>query len=119
MQGLKVKACPKFPLQKNDTPLRRLCMVEVHEIRKSFGDITALEGISFRVREGEIYGFLGPNGAGKTTAISIMSGLMLADSGTVRIAGMDIRRDGRKIRRLPPPHPATHRPTPGPPARSG
>jgi ABC-2 type transport system ATP-binding protein len=75
-------------------------MVEVHEIRKSFGDVTALGGISFEVREGEIYGFLGPNGAGKTTAISIISGLMLADSGMVRIAGMDIRKDGRKIRRL-------------------
>ena len=75
-------------------------MIEVNEIRKSFGDVTALGGISFQVKEGEIYGFLGPNGAGKTTAISIISGLMLPDSGTMHIAGMDIRKQGRKIRGL-------------------
>ncbi len=75
-------------------------MIEVHEIRKSFGVVQAVKGIGFRVEEGEIFGFLGPNGAGKTTTISIISGLMLADSGTVRIGGMDIRKDGSKIRRL-------------------
>ncbi len=75
-------------------------MIEVHEIRKSFGDVQAVKGIGFQVGEGEIFGFLGPNGAGKTTTISIISGLMLADSGTVRIGGMDIRKEGSKIRRL-------------------
>lgn len=75
-------------------------MIEVHEIRKTFGDVEAVGGISFEVKEGEIFGFLGPNGAGKTTTISIMSGLLLADSGAVRIAGMDIRRDGSKIKRI-------------------
>ena len=75
-------------------------MIEVHDIRKSFGDVQALGGLSFTVREGEIYGFLGPNGAGKTTAISIISGLLAADSGTVTISGMDIRRQGRSIRKL-------------------
>jgi ABC-2 type transport system ATP-binding protein len=75
-------------------------MIEVHEIRKLFGDVQAVKGIDFRVEEGEIFGFLGPNGAGKTTTISIISGLILADSGTVRIGGMDIRRDGSKIRRI-------------------
>ncbi|UCF05487.1 MAG: ABC transporter ATP-binding protein [bacterium] len=75
-------------------------MIEVKDIRKSFGDVQALKGIGFTVREGEIYGFLGPNGAGKTTAISIISGLLLPDSGSVTIAGMDIRKEGRKIRNI-------------------
>lgn len=73
-------------------------MIEVEEIRKSFGDVDALNGISFRVREGEIFGLLGPNGAGKTTTISIISGLLLADSGSVKIGDMDIRKNGQRIR---------------------
>jgi ABC-2 type transport system ATP-binding protein len=75
-------------------------MIEVKDIRKSYGDVEALGGISFSVREGEIFGFLGPNGAGKTTSISIISGLLHADSGTVKIADMDIRKDSRKIRKI-------------------
>ncbi|UCF77843.1 MAG: ABC transporter ATP-binding protein [Candidatus Eiseniibacteriota bacterium] len=75
-------------------------MIEVKDVRKSYGDVAALGGISFTVREGEIFGFLGPNGAGKTTAISIISGLLLADSGTVRVADMDIRKDSRRIRKI-------------------
>lgn len=75
-------------------------MIDVHEIRKSFGEIQAVKGISFAVDEGQIFGFLGPNGAGKTTTISIISGLMLADSGSVRIAGLDIRKDGSRVRRI-------------------
>jgi ABC-2 type transport system ATP-binding protein len=75
-------------------------MIEVNEIRKSYGDVLALSGISFQVGEGEIFGLLGPNGAGKTTTISIISGLLFADSGTVRVAGMDILRDSRSIRRI-------------------
>ncbi len=75
-------------------------MIEVHDIRKSFGSVVALSGIAFQVKEGEIFGFLGPNGAGKTTAISIISGLMRADSGTVQVNGMDVHRHGKKIRRI-------------------
>jgi ABC-2 type transport system ATP-binding protein len=80
--------------------MRRKLMIEVNDVRKSYGEVAALGGISFKVREGEIFGFLGPNGAGKTTAISIMSGLLLSDSGTVRVSGLDIRKDSRKIRRI-------------------
>jgi ABC-2 type transport system ATP-binding protein len=73
-------------------------MIEVRELAKSFGDVKALAGVDFTVNEGEIFGFLGPNGAGKTTTISIIAGLLNADSGTVRIAGMDIRKEGRRVR---------------------
>ncbi|MCX5753014.1 MAG: ABC transporter ATP-binding protein [Candidatus Krumholzibacteria bacterium] len=75
-------------------------MIEVRELVKSFGDIRALGGVDFTVREGEIFGLLGPNGAGKTTTISIIAGLLSADSGSVRVSGMDIRRDGRRVRRM-------------------
>jgi len=73
-------------------------MIEVRDLVKSFGELNALGGVSFTVNEGEIFGLLGPNGAGKTTTISIMSGLLAPDSGTVRVAGMDIRKDGRRVR---------------------
>jgi ABC-type branched-subunit amino acid transport system ATPase component len=54
-------------------------------LRKCFGEVTALEGISFRVGRGELFGFLGPNGAGKTTTINILAGLARPDSGTIRV----------------------------------
>lgn len=75
-------------------------MIEVRGLVKSFGDIQALAGVDFTVNEGEIFGLLGPNGAGKTTTISIIAGLLNADSGTVRVSGMDNRRDGRRVREM-------------------
>jgi ABC-2 type transport system ATP-binding protein len=75
-------------------------MIEVRELVKSFGNIRALSGVDFTVEEGEIFGLLGPNGAGKTTTISIIAGLLEADSGSVRVAGMDIRRDGGRVRQM-------------------
>ena len=77
-----------------------MAVISVRDISKSFGDVTALDGLSFDVEEGEIFGFLGPNGAGKTTSISIIAGLLLPDAGSVTIAGHDVRRDGRRARRL-------------------
>src|SRR5262245_44074216 len=61
--------------------------VEVDSISKRFGDIKALDGVSLRVRRGEIYGLLGPNGAGKTTLIRSIVGLIAPDSGTVTVLG--------------------------------
>ncbi len=75
-------------------------MIEVKDIRKSFGDVAAVGGISFGVDKGEIFGLLGPNGAGKTTTISIICGLLKADSGSVKIAGIDIATGGRGVRRM-------------------
>ncbi|UCF30981.1 MAG: ATP-binding cassette domain-containing protein [bacterium] len=64
--------------------------VEVHDLRKSFGTIVAVDGISFTVDSGEILGFLGPNGAGKSTTMRILTGYLPPDSGSVSICGIDI-----------------------------
>jgi ABC-2 type transport system ATP-binding protein len=65
-------------------------ILEVTEIRKRYGELVAVDGISFHVARGEIVGLLGPNGAGKTTTINMILGVLAADSGTIRIAGLDI-----------------------------
>jgi len=63
--------------------------IEVRGLSKRFGEVQAVAGIDFDVREGEIFGFLGPNGAGKTTTINMLTGLARPDTGTMRIAGID------------------------------
>lgn len=65
-------------------------MIEVSRLSKRFGDVQALGGVSFSVAAGEIYGLLGPNGAGKSTAIGILCGLVTPDSGSARLAGVDV-----------------------------
>ena len=65
-------------------------MVEITDVRKSYGNKHAVNGISFEVKEGEILGFLGPNGAGKSTTLNIITGYLSADSGSVKIDGTDI-----------------------------
>jgi ABC-2 type transport system ATP-binding protein len=67
---------------------------------KKYGDQTAVAGISFSVRQGEVFGFLGPNGAGKTTTINVITGLARATSGSVRIAGFDGAREIKKAQRI-------------------
>jgi len=74
--------------------------IEVREVSKSFGALRALDGVSLDVEQGEFFGLLGPNGAGKTTLISILAGLVRADSGSARILGHDVGRDYRMARRL-------------------
>lgn len=64
--------------------------IYVKDLRKNYGKYEALKGVSFKVKKGEIYGFLGPNGAGKSTTINILSGLLTADSGEVKILGKEI-----------------------------
>jgi ABC-2 type transport system ATP-binding protein len=75
-------------------------MIAVKELNKSFGEVHAVKGIDFSVSRGEIFGFLGPNGAGKTTTISMLSGLLRPDSGTITVDGMDMNSSGREIRRI-------------------
>ncbi|MEU1430632.1 ATP-binding cassette domain-containing protein [Nocardia sp. NPDC005746] len=73
--------------------------VFVEDIRKSFGDVHALQGVSFTAARGQVLGILGPNGAGKTTTVKILSTLLRPDSGVARIAGHDVRTDPAAVRR--------------------
>jgi ABC-2 type transport system ATP-binding protein len=66
-------------------------LIEAHALRKSFGSIKAVDGISLKVRRGEVLGFLGPNGAGKSTTMKMVTGFLEPDSGTARIAGYDVQ----------------------------
>ena len=67
--------------------------IEVFSLSKHFGEIRAVDGISFEVKEGELFGFLGPNGAGKTTTQRMLTGILKPDSGTVHIMGFDLLRN--------------------------
>ena len=68
-------------------------------LTKRFGGLTAVNGVSFTVDPGEIFGFLGPNGAGKTTAIKMLTGLLRPTAGTARVAGYDVSRQAAQIKR--------------------
>ena len=74
-------------------------IIVVNELTKKFGNFTAVDHISFKVRQGEIFGFLGANGAGKTTAIKILCGLSLPTSGGGTVNGYDLCREQEKIKR--------------------
>jgi len=74
--------------------------VEVEELTKRFGDVTAVASVTFAVSEGELFGFLGPNGAGKTTTINMLTGLARPDSGRIRIAGIDCSRNPKAAQHL-------------------
>jgi len=66
-------------------------VIEVHEMKRRFGAFFAVDGISFDVRRGEVFGLLGPNGAGKSTTFRMLCGLLPASAGTLRVAGVDLR----------------------------
>ncbi len=66
-------------------------MIEVHDVRRRFGNFYAVDGVSFDVREGEIFGLLGANGAGKSTTFRMLCGLLPASAGTLLVAGLDLR----------------------------
>ena len=72
--------------------------LEVDSLTKRYGDRCALDDVSLNVTAGEVCGLLGPNGAGKTTLVSIVAGLRKADSGCVRVAGLDVATGGRAAR---------------------
>jgi ABC-2 type transport system ATP-binding protein len=74
-------------------------MIEVQGLTRRFGPITAVDGISFSARKGDVLGFLGPNGAGKSTAMKILACFLAADSGTAKICGNDILQDPLAVRR--------------------
>jgi ABC-2 type transport system ATP-binding protein len=74
-------------------------MISVHNLVKSFGAVTAVDGVSFDVGAGEIFAFLGPNGAGKTTTIKILTTLLAPTSGTITIDGLDPAKRAHDVRR--------------------
>jgi len=78
--------------------MRDAAVIEVENLTKRYGSVTAVDSVSFSVREGEVFGFLGPNGAGKTTTISILSCLVRPTSGTARICGVDVVRNSLAAR---------------------
>ena len=75
-------------------------MIEIDHLYKSFGDVKAVQDLSFRVREGELFAFLGINGAGKSTTINIMCGQLSKDGGSVKIDGADLDRELQRIKSI-------------------
>jgi ABC-2 type transport system ATP-binding protein len=73
-------------------------VILVEDFTKKYGDFTAVDGISFSVSKGEVFGLLGPNGAGKTSTLESLEGLRNADAGKLLIAGVDPAKDGRQLR---------------------
>jgi ABC-2 type transport system ATP-binding protein len=73
-------------------------MIDVRGLRKVYGNRTVVDGVSFAVGEGEIFGILGPNGAGKTTTVECIGGLRVPDGGSISVAGMDPAKEGREFR---------------------
>ena len=72
--------------------------IEVQEIYKAFGDVKAVQGVSFNVRQGEIFSLLGPNGAGKTTTISMLATLLRPDQGDAQVLGHSLRQDAMGVK---------------------
>ncbi len=73
-------------------------VIKVNELRKEFNGTTAVDGISFEVKQGEVFGLLGPNGAGKTTTVKMMATMLLPDGGSVEVGGYDVVRYPQKVR---------------------
>ncbi|WP_248964678.1 ABC transporter ATP-binding protein [Sphaerisporangium perillae] len=73
-------------------------IIEITELRKLYGEHVAVDGVSFTVEEGELFGVVGRNGAGKTTTVECVSGLRTPDSGTITVTGLDPRRDRAELR---------------------
>lgn len=75
-------------------------VIEVRDLRKAYGELQAVAGVSFAVAEGEVFGMLGPNGAGKTTTVEILEGLRIRDRGYVRVLGLDPAASGPELKRV-------------------
>ena len=75
-------------------------IIQVQDLRKSYGDLKAVDGVSFSVSSGEVFGILGPNGAGKTTTMEILEGMRAPDGGTAIINGIDVQKDPRAVKKV-------------------
>jgi ABC-2 type transport system ATP-binding protein len=84
----------------NEEPSLKEWVVEVDSLVRRYGELTAVDGVSFRVRRGEIFGIVGPNGAGKTTTLETIEGLQTPTSGSTRVLGMDSHRQATEVKEL-------------------
>ena len=75
-------------------------MIDVSDLTRTFGDVVAVDNISFSVDRGEIIGLLGPNGAGKTTTLRVITGFLSADSGTVKIGDFSIQENPNAVKKI-------------------
>jgi ABC-2 type transport system ATP-binding protein len=91
----RMRQCPGMPSGENDAPRA----IEVDMLVKKFGSFTAVDGVSFSVEQGEVFGFLGPNGAGKSTTISVLCTLLRPTSGRIEVNGFDVTRQSDDVRR--------------------
>jgi ABC-2 type transport system ATP-binding protein len=83
-----------------DAPSAEHALLEVSDLRKRFGELVAVDGVSFQVEAGEVFGLLGPNGAGKSTAMLMVAGLLRPDSGRILLDGQPLRTDSRELRQI-------------------
>jgi ABC-2 type transport system ATP-binding protein len=75
-------------------------IVSVKDLRKQYGDTVAVDGVSFEVKKGEIFGILGPNGAGKTTTLEMIEALRPIDSGTITVDGLDVAGQSQEVKKI-------------------
>ncbi len=75
-------------------------VIVVEELKKRYGDVQAVDGVSFSVERGEVFALLGPNGSGKTTTVEIIEGMRTADSGRATVGGIDVRQNPRAVKQL-------------------
>ena len=75
-------------------------IIQVDDLRKRYGDLQAVDGVSFAVGAGEVFGILGPNGAGKTTTVEILEGMRKPDSGTAWVNGINVQKDPRAVKKV-------------------
>ncbi len=73
-------------------------MINIENLTKHYGNLTAVSGLNLDIPAGECFGFLGPNGAGKTTTIKLLAGLLKPNDGTIKISGYDIQKDPQKVK---------------------
>jgi ABC-2 type transport system ATP-binding protein len=73
-------------------------MVEINDLSKSYGELRAVDGLSFEIKPGEFFGLLGPNGSGKTTTVKMMLGMLDPDAGSIRVGGIDPVVDSRAVK---------------------
>lgn len=75
-------------------------MIEINELRKSYGDVEAIRGLNFSVPKGQVVGFLGPNGAGKSTTMKILTGYLPYSQGSVKVGGIEVAKDSHATRKM-------------------